>query len=106
MGTEGKTEGEEVVRKREKVNSMNVAIEVDAGKLWERIQATRQARGMSQNELARAADMTVQNLQKIEQGYTKSIPYETLDAICKALGVSTKKMMKKSEDEVEAEVAA
>ena len=95
--------------KREKVDSMKVLMEVDAGKLNIRIKNLRETRRMSQNELARAADMTVQNLQKIEQGYTKAIPYETLDAICKALNFPTQKMMKSSPDEVsddEAEVAA
>ncbi len=97
--------------KREKVDSMKVLMEVDAGKLNIRIKNLREARRMSQNDLARAADMTVQNLQKIEQGYTKAIPYETLDAICKALDCPTKKMMKPlpneiSESEDEAEVAA
>ena len=56
--------------KRQKVDSMSVLMEVDAGNLYARIQNLRKARGMSQNELARATDMTVQNIQKIVQGYT------------------------------------
>lgn len=101
--------GETEMAKREKVDSMKVLMEVNAGKLNIRIKNLREARRMSQNELARAAEMTVQNLQKIEQGYTKAIPYETLDAICKALNYPTKKMMKPSSDETsedEAGVAA
>lgn len=86
--------------KRQKVDSMSVLMEVDAGNLYARIQNLRKARGMSQNELARATDMTVQNIQKIEQGYTKSIPYETLDAICNALNYPTKKIMKPLPDEI------
>ncbi len=80
--------------KREKVDSMKVVMEVEAGKLHDRIKKLREERGLSQNDLARAADMTVQNIQKIEQGYAKSIPYETLDAIAKALDYPTKKLMK------------
>lgn len=91
--------------KREKVDSMKVVMELDAGKLHLRIRELREERKLSQNDLARKADMTVQNIQKIEQGYAKSIPYETLDAICKALDYPINKMMK-TQPEVKAETIA
>lgn len=46
----------------------------------------RNLRGLSQNELARAVGMTPQYIQKIEYGKTKSIPLDTLDKFCEALG--------------------
>ncbi len=86
--------------KREKVSSMSVLMEVEAGKLHDRIKKVRETRRLSQNDLARAVEMTVQNIQKIEQGYTKAIPYETLEAICKALDYPIEKMMKPLPEEV------
>ena len=80
---------------------MKITMEIEAGQLHIRLKKLRKARGMSQNELARQVDMTVQNIQKIEQGRTKSIPYESLDAICKALGYSTKKIMKPDFEQAE-----
>ncbi len=49
------------------------------------LKQVREARGFSQNELARRVDMTSQYIQKIEQGRSRSIPYETLDKFCKEL---------------------
>lgn len=45
----------------------------------------RESRGLSQNELARRIAMSAQYIQNIEQGRSKSIPYETLDKFCKVL---------------------
>lgn len=84
--------------KRERTNSMFVLMPVDVGSLHQRIQRVRKDAGLSQNDLARKAGMTVQNLQKIEQGYTKHLPYETLEAICGALDYPVSKIMKSSED--------
>ena len=50
------------------------------------LKQVRESRGFSQNELARRVDMTSQYIQKIEQGRSMSIPYETLDKFCKELG--------------------
>ncbi len=86
--------------KREKVESMYVLMPIEAGKLNDRIQKVRIACGISQNELARRVDMTVQNIQKIEQGYTRTINYETLEAICKALDYPVKKLMKPEREEL------
>ncbi len=45
----------------------------------------RTARGLSQNGLAQAMGMTLQNVQKIEYGKAKSIPLDTLDKLCTVL---------------------
>jgi len=50
------------------------------------LKRVRESKGLSQNELARITKMSPQNIQKIEQGLSKSITYETLDRLCSALG--------------------
>ncbi len=49
------------------------------------LKKVREAKGISQNELARRSGYSLQNIQKIEQGRAKSIPLETLDKICEIL---------------------
>ncbi len=44
----------------------------------------RKKRGMSQNDLAKAAGMTLQNVQHLEKR-AKSVPFETLNNLCNAL---------------------
>lgn len=50
-----------------------------------RLKALREARGLSQNDLARAVDMTVSNIQKYEYGRIKSYPHTTLEKFCEVL---------------------
>ena len=50
-----------------------------------RLKEIRNARGISQNELARRLEMSLTNVQKIEYGQAKSIPLDTLDKLCKIL---------------------
>ena len=45
----------------------------------------RESQGLSQNDLARLIDMSPQNIQKIEQGLSKSITYDMLGRLCKNL---------------------
>ena len=45
----------------------------------------RTERGLSQNQLARLADTSLQNIQKIEYGKTKGIQYEMLNRLCQIL---------------------
>jgi putative transcriptional regulator len=45
----------------------------------------RERRGLSQNKLAQAAGMTLQNLQKIEYGQAKSLTLQALDKLCTTL---------------------
>ncbi|MBW4689269.1 MAG: helix-turn-helix transcriptional regulator [Komarekiella atlantica HA4396-MV6] len=50
-----------------------------------RLKEIRNARGISQNELARRLEMSLANVQKIEYGKAKSIPLDTLDKLCQIL---------------------
>jgi len=49
------------------------------------LQEVRKLKGLSQNELARLAEMSPQNIQKIEQGEAKSLTFKTLERFCKVL---------------------
>jgi putative transcriptional regulator len=49
------------------------------------LQEVRKSRGLSQNDLARISSMSPQNIQKIEQGDAKSITFQTLERLCRAL---------------------
>ncbi|MCC5622734.1 helix-turn-helix transcriptional regulator [Nostoc sp. CHAB 5715] len=50
-----------------------------------RLKQIREAKGLSQNALARQLEMSLANVQKIEYGKAKSIPLETLEKICLTL---------------------
>jgi putative transcriptional regulator len=50
-----------------------------------RLKKLREARGLSQNALARELEMSLANIQKIEYGKAKSIPLETLEKLCLVL---------------------
>ncbi len=45
----------------------------------------RDAKGLSQNALARQLEMSLGNVQKIEYGKVKSIPLDTLEKLCRTL---------------------
>lgn len=47
-----------------------------------RLKKAREAKGLSQNALARQLEMSLANVQKIEYGKAKSIPLDTLERIC------------------------
>lgn len=49
------------------------------------LQEVRNSRNLSQNNLARLAEMSLQNVQKIEQGNVKSMTFKTLNKLCKVL---------------------
>ena len=49
-----------------------------------RLAEIRKERGMSQNALAKAAGMTLQNVQHLEKK-AKSVPFETLNSLCNTL---------------------
>lgn len=49
-----------------------------------RLAEVRKKQKMSQNELAKASGMTLQNVQHLERK-AKSVPFETLNSLCKAL---------------------
>ena len=50
-----------------------------------RLKELRNAKEISQNELARLLEMSLANIQKIEYNKAKSIPLDTLERICKVL---------------------
>ncbi len=49
------------------------------------LKEAREAKGFSQNALARALEMSLANVQKIEYGKAKSIPLDTLERMCLVL---------------------
>lgn len=52
------------------------------------IRALRQKRKLSQEKLARLADISLNTLTKIESGFTKRPSIQTIHKIARALGVS------------------
>lgn len=50
-----------------------------------RLKEIRKSRKISQNKLARLLEMSLANVQKIEYGKAKAIPFETLDKLCRVL---------------------
>ncbi|BAY73272.1 XRE family transcriptional regulator (plasmid) [Trichormus variabilis NIES-23] len=50
------------------------------------LKKVREAKGISQNDLARITGYSVQNIQKIEQGRVSSLTLDAFDRFCKALG--------------------
>lgn len=49
------------------------------------LRQVRESRGLSQNGLAQAVGMSLQNIQKIEYGQAKSLTLTALDKLCGAL---------------------
>jgi transcriptional regulator with XRE-family HTH domain len=65
---------------------MQVTLSVDVPHLGTRIKAAREKSGMSPTKIAALADMSTANLYRIESEDTKSIPWDTLKRLGKALG--------------------
>lgn len=70
---------------------MQVLIHVEIPNLHKQIYDARNRAGMTQNELSRRANMSFQNVQRIERGEekggAKSLPVETLEQVLEALGL-------------------
>jgi putative transcriptional regulator len=66
-----------------------------------RLKEIRNARGISQNELARRLEMSLTNVQKIEYGQAKSIPLDTLDKLCKILQCEVGELLVRVSDDDE-----
>lgn len=49
------------------------------------LQEVRKSQGLSQNDLARLTSMSLQNIQKIEQGGAKSLTFKVLTKFCQIL---------------------
>lgn len=58
------------------------------------LREVRQARGLTQEELARKAGMTLGNVQRIEYGRAKSIPLDTLENFCQVLNCEAGDLLK------------
>ncbi|MFZ4677721.1 MAG: helix-turn-helix domain-containing protein [Nodosilinea sp.] len=65
---------------------MLVTLSVDVPQLGTRIKAAREKSGKSPTAIAAMAEMSVGNLYRIESEDTKSIPWETLKRLGRALG--------------------
>lgn len=50
-----------------------------------KLKSAREAKGFSQNELARKTGYSLQNIQKIEQGRAASITFDALGRFCRVL---------------------
>lgn len=64
-----------------------------------RIKQVREARGLSQYELAQRTNMSPQNIQKLEQGRAKGIQLDTLDILCEALQCDVQDLLVRVEAE-------
>ncbi len=58
------------------------------------LKEAREAKGFSQNALARALEMSLANVQKIEYGKAKSIPLDTLERMCVVLDCEISDLLK------------
>jgi putative transcriptional regulator len=58
-----------------------------------RLKQVREARSISQYELAQKTGMSPQNVQKLEQGRAKGVQFDTLDALCEALNCKIEELL-------------
>lgn len=76
---------------------MQVLIQVEVPDLHKQIYDARNRAGLTQNELSRRADMSFQNVQRIERGEekggAKSMPIETLEQVLEALGLPSDELI-------------
>ena len=66
----------------------------DQSTIGKTIRKYRQEKGMSQEALARAADLSLPTIVKIESGETPNPSIDTVQKIAKAFGVSIDNLMK------------
>ena len=71
-----------------------------------KLKEIRNARGISQNELARKLEMSLANVQKIEYGKAKSIPLDTLDKLCQILKCEVGELLVRRPDDIDEVTAA
>lgn len=71
-----------------------------------RLKEIRNARGISQNELARKLEMSLANVQKIEYGKAKSIPLDTLDRLCEILKCEVGELLVRRPNDIDEVTAA
>jgi putative transcriptional regulator len=58
-----------------------------------RLKQVRDAKGLTQFELAQKSGMSPQNIQKLEQGRAKGVQLDTLDALCDALDCEIQELL-------------
>ncbi len=80
---------------------MKVSITIDIPNLEEVLRGARNKLDMSQNDLAHRVHsqgmrITAQNIQRVESGETKTLPYETLQKICDGLGLDLDKELREA----------
>ena len=67
------------------------------------LQEVRKSKGLSQNDLARLTHMSPQNIQKIEQGESKSMTFKTLGKFCRVLECQPGDLLVYEEEELSME---
>jgi putative transcriptional regulator len=67
------------------------------------LQEVRKSKGLSQNDLARLTKMSPQNIQKIEQGESKSMTFKTLSKFCRVLECQPGDLLVYEEEELSIE---
>jgi transcriptional regulator with XRE-family HTH domain len=72
-------------------------VEVDIGS---RIREMRKASGLTQEEVARATDISLTAYSQLERGVTRDPHYSTLRQIAHALGVPVEVLIKEEADQV------
>ena len=73
---------------------------IDGTKMIIKLKKLRTDKELSQHKLALLCDMTVPNLQKYEYGKMKSIPFTTLEKLCKALNCKPGELIDLADDEI------
>lgn len=58
-----------------------------------RLKEVRKSRGLSQNKLAQALNMTLQNVQRLEYGESKGIQFDTLGKLCEVLNCKVEELI-------------
>lgn len=66
--------------------------------LAKKIRELRNKKGLSQEKLARLADVSYNTIVKIESGESKNPTFQTITGIAKALGVSLDQLADKGEN--------
>ena len=75
----------------------------EPGSFGTRVRLARQHAGLSQEQLARAAGVSVGTVARIEQGVTSSLTTRSLEGMCKALGVTSDYLLGLSEKPADTE---
>lgn len=80
---------------------MKVSFTIDVPELEDILRDARNSLDLSQNDLAHqirllGMKITPQNIQKIESGETKALPYETLEMLCQGLKLDLEKRLREA----------